>query len=231
MTVELTQRYGRAVELARQVHADDVRKGTTIPYLSHVLAVSSLVLEHHGTEDQAIAALLHDTAEDHGGVERINQIRAEFGEIVADIVEACSDSLVEDPNDKAPWWNRKIGYLTRLGTEPPDVALVSAADKLHNARAILADYRAIGDELWKRFNADAGRPGSLWYYTRLSEVLTERLSDSAAEPLAAEVVRTVDTIVNLAEQNGHDPHAEIAAGRATEAQVVAAHSASGDGSR
>lgn len=229
MNVELTERYDRAVELARRLHAGDVRKDTTIPYLAHVLSVSALVLEHHGTEDQAIAALLHDTAEDHGGVVRIDQIRTEFGETVADIVQACSDSLVEDPNHKPPWWNRKTAYLTRLATEPPDVALVSAADKLHNARAILADYRAIGDDLWKRFNDDAGRPGSLWYYSRLSETLTERLSRTPAEPLAAELVRTVDAIVNMAEQNGHDPQAEIAAGRRREAEVAATRNDSVDG--
>ena len=172
----LTDRYTRAVDLARTLHIE-TRKGTTIPYLAHLLSVSALVLEHGGTEDQAIAALLHDSAEDHGGHDRIDQIRAEFGEAVANIVHACSDSFTESKADKQPWWPRKVAYLRQVASEPLDALLVSAADKLHNARSILGDYRALDDELWTRFNKDAGRVGSLWYYTTLVEILGERLVD------------------------------------------------------
>ena len=219
--VELTDRYTQGVDLARKLHAGEPRKGTAIPYLAHPLSVSALVLEHGGTEDQSIAALLHDTAEDHGGHARIDQIRAEFGDTVADIVAACSDSLVEDRNKKAPWWDRKVAYLKHLASETAEVALVSAADKLHNARSILNDYRNIGDELWKRFNKDAGRPGTLWYYTRLAEILTDRLAGTHGAGLARELTDTVDEIVALVAGRGHHPDDEIADGRAREAEVLA----------
>ena len=191
----LTERYSRAVEYARVVHEGDVRKGTDITYLSHLLSVSALVLEGRGDEDQAIAALLHDTAEDHGGEARIADIRAEFGRDVAAIVEACSDSLTEDPEPKPPWWTRKVRYLRQLEHEDPRAALVSCADKLHNARAILADYRVEHEQLWSRFNADAGRRGELWYYRRLAEILPPKLIvDGNPNPLGLELVRTVSDL-------------------------------------
>ncbi len=212
----LTDRYTAAVEAARQVHDGELRKGTSVPYFSHPLSVSAIVLEHGGSEDQAIAALLHDAAEDHGGQARLDEIRAQFGPHVADLVEACSDTLVADRNSKEPWWDRKIRYLVRLERESADVALVSAADKLHNARSVLADYRRLGDELWTRFNSDAGRAGSLWYYTRLSEVLQRLLVDEPGSLLAAELARTVDQIKEQASRLGHDPDADVAAGEERE---------------
>lgn len=224
---ELTDRYTRAVDLARTLHAGEPRKGTEIPYVAHPLAVSALVLEHGGTEDQAIAALLHDTAEDHGGQARVDQIRSDFGDAVADIVAACSDSLTEHADQKAPWWERKVAYLQHLASEPADVALVSAADKVHNARAILTDYRTLGDELWTRFNPNAGRAGALWYYSRLSEILTDRLAGTSGAGLAAELARTVDAIITLAVEHGHDPNIEIAEGRAHEASVLAGSAEAG----
>jgi hypothetical protein len=177
------------------------------------LSVSALVLEHGGTEDQAIAALLHDSAEDHGGHDRIDQIRAEFGEAVANIVHACSDSLTESKPDKQPWWPRKVAYLRQVASEPLDALLVSAADKLHNARSILGDYRALDDELWTRFNKDAGRVGSLWYYTTLVEILGERLVDQPAAELVAELRRTVEAICEHSTSLGHDVDAELVEGR------------------
>jgi (p)ppGpp synthase/HD superfamily hydrolase len=210
-TTFLTERFVRAIDTARALHATDVRKGTRVPYVAHLLAVSAIVLEHGGGEDQAIAALLHDAAEDHGGRARIDAIRAEFGDAVAVIVEACSDSLVANPSSKRPWWDRKIEYLDHLASAPEEAALVSAADKLHNARAILADYRALGDELWARFNPEAGREGSLWYYERLSQVLSSRLTTPAGVALAKELRRTVDEIQSLAAQNGHDVVNDLAA--------------------
>jgi (p)ppGpp synthase/HD superfamily hydrolase len=219
---QLTSRYTRAVDVARVLHAADVRKQTPIPYLAHVLSVSAIVLEHGGTEDQAIAALLHDAAEDHGGQARADAIRAEFGDTVADIVIACSDSLVEDAGDKAPWWQRKVAYLDELAEEPVDAALVSAADKLHNARSILADYLVKGDELWSRFNSAAGRGGSLWYYARLAEILTERLAGTSGVTLAAELERTAGEITAHAKQLGNPVDDELAKARTREAETRAA---------
>jgi (p)ppGpp synthase/HD superfamily hydrolase len=194
----LTERYGKAVEHARHLHRDDVRKGTTIPYLSHLLSVSALVLEHGGIEDQAIAALLHDAAEDHGGAAVISDLRHMFGDVVADIVEACSDSLVEDSTNKPPWLERKQAYLAHVAHMPQDAVLVSAADKLHNARCILADYRRLGDALFGRFNPAAGRTGTCWYYTSLAATLTARLAGLGddAVALGCELQRTVDALLD-----------------------------------
>ena len=137
------QRYGKALAYAAEKHAGQKRKGTKIPYISHPLAVASLVLEYGGGEDEVIAALLHDVAEDAGGQEALDEIRAKFGMGVAAIVEGCTDTL-EKPKPK--WRPRKEAYVEHLQGAPPSVRLVAAADKLHNARAILKDYRAIGDE-------------------------------------------------------------------------------------
>jgi (p)ppGpp synthase/HD superfamily hydrolase len=223
-TTVLTDRYTSAVDYARRVHADDTRKGTDIPYLSHVLAASALVLEAGGTEDQAIAALLHDAAEDHGGQDRLDDIRNEFGTDVANLVEACSDSLVADRTAKEDWWTRKVRYLRKLREESPEAALVSCADKLHNARAVLGDYRLLDEQLWSRFNADAGRRGTLWYYRSLAAVLEGRLADGdpAATALAAELTRTVDSLVDaVADRVGDDTvSTDAAEARRLEADVV-----------
>ncbi|MEO8697938.1 MAG: NADAR domain-containing protein [Acidimicrobiales bacterium] len=197
---QLTAKFTKGVDYARVLHAADVRKGTTIPYLSHVLAVASIVLEHGGTEDQAIAALLHDAGEDHGGELRIAAIRAEFGDVVADIVEACSDDLPTDRNAKRDWWFRKTDYIDRLGTEPLAAVLVSAADKLHNARALVSDHRVLGPRLWERFNRDAGRGGTLWYYTTLCDVIEVRLRETAPA-LAQELRATVDAMISAVSDN------------------------------
>jgi (p)ppGpp synthase/HD superfamily hydrolase len=191
--LHLTDRYVRAVDYARVLHTSDVRKGTAIPYLSHLLGVSALVLEYGGDEDQAIAGLLHDSAEDHGGRARLDDVRVKFGDDVAEIVAACSDSLAADKQEKEPWWQRKVRYIDALEQEPDRAVLVSAADKLFNARAILRDYRTLGDELWSRFNVDAGRAGTLWYYNRLRRTLATRLE--ALGPLAAQLAADLEHTV------------------------------------
>ncbi len=220
----LTPRYDRAVTMARTLHAIDVRKGTNTPYLAHVLSASALVLEHEGTEEQAIAALLHDVVEDHGGLPRLAQIRAELGDGVAAIVEACSDSTVEDRNDKLPWWDRKVAYLDHLATSPDEAVLVTAADKLHNARAVLVDHLNIGEDLWAKFNDDAGRAGTMWYHRRVAEVLGRRLREvggagSAADRLGHELRRTVDQFFD-AVRTGAGAKAVDAEQRAADAREV-----------
>ena len=188
----LSPAFSDAVELARELHAGQVRKGTEVPYLSHLLGVASIVLEAGGDETEAIAALLHDAAEDAGGRATLERIRARFGDEVAAIVEACSDSLSED---KEPWPERKRRYLAHLD-EPglPDGALiVSLADKLHNARAIVFDLREHGDALWERFRTGSG-PDQLWYYRALTEVFARRRPGRLADELA----RTVDEMGRLA---------------------------------
>src|SRR5450759_5519982 len=154
----LTERFQRAFLHAANAHACQVRKGTKIPYVSHLMAVASLVLENGGTEDEAIAALLHDAVEDQGGAVRLELIRAEFGEVVAAIVAGCSDT---DKDQKPPWEERKMAYLSHLPTQPASVLLVSVADKLHNARCTLADYRVEGEDVWIRFHAPPDR--ILWH--------------------------------------------------------------------
>jgi (p)ppGpp synthase/HD superfamily hydrolase len=166
----LSPRFVDAVEFARAHHEHDVRKGTSIPYLSHLLAVASITLDHGGSEDQAIAALLHDVAEDRGGQSALDAIAQRFGPEVARIVAACSDTVVEP---KPPWRERKTAYIAAIATKRPDELLVSAADKVHNARAILADYREVGDELWSRFTT-ASSADQLWYYRALADAFLSR---------------------------------------------------------
>jgi (p)ppGpp synthase/HD superfamily hydrolase len=178
-----SRRFDEAVPFAIEVHRDDTRKGSDIPYIGHLLGVCSLVIEEDGTEDQAIAALLHDTAEDHGGREMLEKIEARFGERVMKIVEACSDTL-EDP--KPDWRPRKEKYLKRLGEESEEVLLVSLADKLYNARAIVRDYRSVGDKLWDRFSK--GRDEQLWYYRSLRETYRRRMPDARMTHELADVV-------------------------------------------
>lgn len=179
----LTPRFEAALVYAAQLHAAQTRKGSGVPYVSHLMAVASLVLEAGGDEDAAIAALLHDAAEDQGGLRTLAEIRRRFGDGVADIVAACSDTF-EEP--KPPWHARKRAYLAHLRDAPPRVRLVSCADKLHNARAIATDHRRLGEALWARFNA--GRDDILWYYRELAAIFTEH----GPEPLAAELALVVE---------------------------------------
>jgi len=164
MSTPLSRRFEEALVYANQLHATQTRKGSGAPYVSHLLAVTSLVIEAGGDEDTAIAALLHDGPEDQGGHETLAVIRQRFGKRVADLVAACSDTF---ENPKPPWKQRKCDYLAHLPHATADTLLVSCADKLHNARAILRDYRDCGDQLWQRFNG--GKEGTLWYYRELVE--------------------------------------------------------------
>ena len=196
----LDSRFDDALTYAADAHRDHARKATTIPYLSHLLAVCALVLENGGSENQAISALLHDVVEDQGGQPRLDEVREKFGPEVADMVEALSDSLSEDESDKDPWEKRKRDYLEHLAEVDDEVLLVSVADKLHNARSILADRRAIGDEVFERFTpirdhgAEEGLVKVAWYYGALAEVFDRRLAGKKGEALAAEFQRTLGAL-------------------------------------
>ncbi len=157
------------------------------------MAVCSLVLEAGGDEDQTIAALLHDAVEDQGGLPTLDTIRHMFGDRVANTVESCSDSTVSDSTQKLPWRERKDKYLEHLRTANGDALLVSAADKLHNARAILADYRELGECLWSRFNAP--KEDQLWFYGALVETLRQT---AAPKALVDELNRVVEELKRLA---------------------------------
>lgn len=172
--VVLTPRYAEAVQYASELHANQTRKSTNIAYISHLLGVSSLVLEAGGDEDMAIAALLHDGPEDQGGQATLDEIKTRFGDRVANIVEGCSDSLTEDPDNKAPWRQRKEEYLAHLKEADDDTLTVSLADKLHNARAIATDLMITGPSTWDRFNASAEE--ILWYYQAVVEIAIQRES-------------------------------------------------------
>jgi (p)ppGpp synthase/HD superfamily hydrolase len=173
MQRRLTDRYTQALTYAAEVHADQVRKGPYgIPYISHLLSASSLVLEAGGSEDEAIAALLHDAAEDQGGEPRLRDIEKHFGATVAGIVRECSDSLTEDPDAKEDWLVRKTRYLEHLKTATPSALLVTAADKTHNARSILTDLQLDGLEYLDNFTASEDQ--TLWYYEQVLAILSER---------------------------------------------------------
>ncbi|HXC44321.1 MAG TPA: HD domain-containing protein [Candidatus Dormibacteraeota bacterium] len=161
-TVKLGPRFLRAFVFAAEKHAGQTRKASTIPYISHLMGVASLVLEFGGDEDMAIAALLHDVVEDCGGKPMLKQVRRRFGSRVAKIVQGCTDSN-SDP--KPPWRERKETYIRHLKTADAETRLVSAADKLNNVRSILSDYRAVGESVWARFQGR--RDGTLWYYRAL----------------------------------------------------------------
>lgn len=174
----LSRRFSDAVQLAIEAHHGQVRKGTTIPYIAHPLAVASLVLEYGGSEDQAIAAVLHDAIED-GGEAYAPRIEATFGAEVLALVQASSDGTAEGKAKartpaakRTDWRRRKEAYLQRLETDAPTALLVTACDKLHNARAIVADLEVVGPAVFNRFSA--GRDGTLWYYAQAELVLRRR---------------------------------------------------------
>jgi len=163
----LSPRFEHALVYAAQIHAGQLRKGTPIPYLSHLLAVTAIALEHGATEDEAIAALLHDAVEDAGGKARLADLEIRFGKRVAGIVAGCTDT---DQTPKPPWAERKKAHVAHLRRASASVKLVAAADKLHNTRAILSDYRTLGDALWSRFKG--GKAGTLWYFRAMARTFT-----------------------------------------------------------
>lgn len=187
----LSPLFSEALVFAAMLHRGQHRKGTAVPYISHPLAVAALVLENGGAEEEAIAALLHDCAEDCGGAPTLDRIRIQFGDAVADIVADCTDTM-EQP--KPDWLTRKQAYLSQIPHESESSRLVSLADKVHNAGTILADLQSEGDSVWNRFRR--GKAGTLWYYRALAEAFTGTGPASLASQL--------DSIVTAIEREFND---------------------------
>jgi hypothetical protein len=187
--MHLSAKFEQALQYAVLVHAHQIRKGSGIPYIAHLLGVASIALENGGNEDEAIGALLHDAGEDAGGDGRIADIRHRFGNAVADIVQGCTDSVTLP---KPPWRKRKEDYIAHIPTASASVRLVSASDKLYNARAILADFRKLGDEVWTRFTG--GKDGTLWYYRSLINAFQQ----AGNSPLIDELDRVISELEKLA---------------------------------
>lgn len=188
-------RFDQALVLASDLHRDQVRKSSGVPYVSHLMAVAALVAEFGGDEDETIAAMLHDAIEDQGGLPTLERIRSEFGDRVAAIVAGCTDSFSADSGNKAAWRERKEKYLAHLETTSASVRLVSCADKLHNAQAIVRDLRHRGAATWTMFKG--GRDGTLWYYASLVAAYQQF---GAPPVLLADLVRYVQVMHELAGQ-------------------------------
>ena len=168
-TVILTSRFLDAMNYANKHHANQTRKASNIAYISHPIGVAGLIIEARGDEDQAIGGLLHDVAEDCGGEPRLKEIKKKFGPRVEAIVRGCSDSITAREEDKAPWRERKDAHINHLYSATDDILLVTAADKLHNARAIVTDLDLVGEKLWERFNSSPD--DIIWYYESVYKAL------------------------------------------------------------
>jgi GTP pyrophosphokinase len=187
----LSERFTAALTYATELHAKQVRKGSGIPYIAHLLGVASIALEYGANEDEAIAALLHDAIEDQGGAATREEIRRRFGENVTAIVDGCTDT---DTTPKPPWRQRKEAYIAHLPTASPSVLLVSAADKLYNARSLLKDYRMLDESLWQCFQG--GKEGTLWYYRTLVDTFKNIGITAIVEELER-VVLEVEALTSL----------------------------------
>jgi (p)ppGpp synthase/HD superfamily hydrolase len=189
-TTQLTERFEEALVFAHQLHRQQIRKGSGVPYVAHLLSVTALVLEAGGGEDEAIAALLHDAVEDQGGAATREQIRQRFGDMVTEIIDGCTES---DTIPKPPWRDHKQSYLEHLCHASPAVLEVSLADKLHNARSLLAEYYQQGESIWTQFKG--GKAGTFWFYRSLVQVYRER----SASWQVQELERVVTQLEQLAE--------------------------------
>jgi (p)ppGpp synthase/HD superfamily hydrolase len=185
----VSERFERAMVLAARLHRDQRRKGSGVPYVSHLLAVCALTLEYGGDEDEAIAALLHDAIEDQGGAVARAEILREFGPRVTEIVDGCTDT---DQSPKPAWRPRKEAYIRHVAEASASVRLVSACDKLHNARSLVMDYRVMGEALWDRFTGR--REGTLWYY----RAMVNAFRAAGSSELVEELDRVVTELERLA---------------------------------
>ena len=184
-TIKLTSRFESALVYATQLHSNQVRKGSGIPYISHLLSVTALILEDGGNEDEAIAGLLHDAIEDQGGEATYKVIQEKFGDTVASIIRDCSESTTIP---KPPWKERKLLSIEHLRNANSSVRRVMLADKLHNARSILADWHREGDTVWERFKGK--KEGTLWYYNSIAETIR----DFPDNFLATEILKVVQEL-------------------------------------
>jgi (p)ppGpp synthase/HD superfamily hydrolase len=184
----LTEKFERALQYAAIAHAGQRRKRSDVPFMAHLLGVVSIALEYGADEDEAIAALLHDAVEEAGGEDRLDDIRVRFGANVAEIVDGCTDTKAKP---KPEWRARKAGYIARIPHATASVRLVSAADKLYNARTILKDLRLAGNAIWERFNG--GKEGTLWYY----RCLVQAYKAAGANSLIEELERTVNEVESM----------------------------------
>ncbi len=180
--MEYSPRIVDAFALMYELHRTQVRKGSHVPYITHLMGVAAIVGRYGGDEDQFIAALLHDAVEDQGGLETLERIREAFGDTVAAYVEGCTDA---DTEPKPPWQERKEQFIASMAHASPDQRLIVAADKLHNARSIVSDMHEWGNGVWKRFKG--GREGTLWYYSEMVRALSEGWSHRILRELAEEV--------------------------------------------
>jgi (p)ppGpp synthase/HD superfamily hydrolase len=196
-TIGLSPRFADALAFAFEVHREQTKKSTAVPYISHLLEVAGTVLTYGGDEDEAIAALLHDAVEDHSDVVSFASLAERFGARVGAIVESCSDTSM---SPKPPWKARKERYIDHLHNADESVVIVSAADKLSNARAVMKDFREHGDKVWERFNA--GKPDQLWYYRAVTEALTQRAKGTRVQPLVEELNRAVSKLERLCGSTG-----------------------------
>lgn len=166
----ITKRFNQALDYATNIHANQKRKGYETPFISHLLSVCALVLEDGGTEDEAIAALLHDSVEDQGGLDTLAEINKLFGDDVAQIVMECSDSYL---TPKPPWKERKEQFMGKINSISDSAVRVIIADKLHNVRSVLQNHQVFGSELWSNFKG--GREGTIWYYHEMHKLLNNRI--------------------------------------------------------
>ena len=185
----LSRKFEDALVFATRLHAGQSRKGRDVPYVTHLLSVAALVLEDGGSEDEAIAALLHDAVEDQGGLPTLKAIERRFGKKVAAIVEGCTDAYTIP---KPPWGERKEQFIAHVEKASPEVRRVSLADKVHNARTVLADYRVLGESLWSRFKG--GKQGTIWYYRTLEGCFRRAQSGPLVDELDR-VVRDLEALV------------------------------------
>jgi (p)ppGpp synthase/HD superfamily hydrolase len=195
----ISPKFLEALGYSFDIHKAQLRKGTKIPYIAHLLAVCAIVIEYGGEEEHAIAALLHDAAEDGGGEAVLCEIELRFGRRVAGIVKACSDSITENESDKPDWKLRKEFYLSSIREKHYDALIVSLADKIHNSRSIANDLRVIGEAVWERFKG--GREGTLWYYKLLLNRFEARIRTSESlYPMIQEFKRGVADLQLMAQQ-------------------------------
>jgi (p)ppGpp synthase/HD superfamily hydrolase len=191
--MNLSDRFAKAFKLAHKLHQHQERKSGKIPYISHLMGVSSIVMRYGGNEDEAIAALLHDAAEDQGGEKILAYIRNRFGDPVADIVLGCSDTT-ESP--KPPWKERKERYIGHLREANESTLIVAASDKLYNALDCVRTHAVIGERLWDLFTPS--REETKWYYRSIAEVLEEReMEFPHLSPLFAETIRVINQLLEL----------------------------------